>query len=206
MKKLFTFKRLCMLLGILLVASVVLFNSPAYISRRAAGEIAAVKENALATGYENGYRQAKNDAAADFPADRETGEGNAAYASSEPGSAAGLDERAMPPGTDPAFAGAAPKQAVDRSGLTGGTGAEQPAPTTAAPTTAAPTTAAPTTAAPTTAAAPATEAPVRSAIEVYVSRNGIYHSYPSCSGMKHYSTMTVDDAIEAGCRACKKCW
>lgn len=41
---------------------------------------------------------------------------------------------------------------------------------------------------------------------VYVSNNGIIHSKSNCSGMKHYTAMTYDQAIAQNYRKCKKCW
>lgn len=41
---------------------------------------------------------------------------------------------------------------------------------------------------------------------VYVSNSGKYHSKSNCSGMKYYTVMTLDEAIEAGYDACKKCY
>lgn len=43
-------------------------------------------------------------------------------------------------------------------------------------------------------------------ITVYVSNSGKYHSKSNCSGMKHYTEMSLDEAIGAGHVACKKCW
>ena len=40
---------------------------------------------------------------------------------------------------------------------------------------------------------------------VYVSRTGIIHSRSNCSGMKYYSTMTLEAALRLGYRKCKKC-
>lgn len=44
------------------------------------------------------------------------------------------------------------------------------------------------------------------AVTVYVSNSGKYHSKSNCSGMKHYTEMSLDEAIDAGHVACKKCW
>ncbi len=41
---------------------------------------------------------------------------------------------------------------------------------------------------------------------VYVSNSGKYHSKSNCSGMKNYTEMSLDEAIDAGHVACKKCW
>lgn len=40
---------------------------------------------------------------------------------------------------------------------------------------------------------------------VYVSSSGKYHKVSDCSGMKTYTEMTLSEAIDAGCSACKKC-
>ncbi len=44
------------------------------------------------------------------------------------------------------------------------------------------------------------------AVTVYVSNSGKYHSKCDCSGMKNYTEMSLDEAIDAGHVACKKCW
>ncbi|MBQ8170848.1 MAG: hypothetical protein IJZ95_02535 [Oscillospiraceae bacterium] len=41
--------------------------------------------------------------------------------------------------------------------------------------------------------------------KVFVSSTGKYHSVTDCSGMRSYSEMSLSEAIEAGCSACKKC-
>lgn len=41
---------------------------------------------------------------------------------------------------------------------------------------------------------------------VYVSNNGKIHRRSNCSGMKHYTTMTYDQAIAQGYDKCKKCY
>lgn len=41
---------------------------------------------------------------------------------------------------------------------------------------------------------------------VYVSNNGKIHAKSNCSGMKHYTTMTYDQAIARGYEPCKKCY
>lgn len=43
-------------------------------------------------------------------------------------------------------------------------------------------------------------------ITVYVSNSGKYHSKSNCSGMKNYTEMSLDEALDAGHVACKKCW
>lgn len=43
-------------------------------------------------------------------------------------------------------------------------------------------------------------------VTVYVSSSGKYHSKSNCSGMKYYTEMSLEEAIEAGHIACKKCW
>lgn len=40
---------------------------------------------------------------------------------------------------------------------------------------------------------------------VYVSSAGKYHSDPHCSGMKHYTTMTKEQAINSHYTPCSKC-
>ncbi len=71
------------------------------------------------------------------------------------------------------------------------------------------TTAASTTAAPTVISTTATEPIViddEITVTVYVSNSGKYHSKSNCSGMKNYTEMSLDEAIDAGHVACKKCW
>ena len=41
---------------------------------------------------------------------------------------------------------------------------------------------------------------------VYVSESGKYHSKKSCSGMKSYQEMTLDEAKSAGYQPCQKCY
>lgn len=41
---------------------------------------------------------------------------------------------------------------------------------------------------------------------VYVSNSGKIHRRSNCSGMKHYTTMTYDEAIARGYDKCKKCY
>ena len=41
---------------------------------------------------------------------------------------------------------------------------------------------------------------------VYVSKTGKYHRNNDCSGMKYYTEMSLDEAIDAGHAACKRCW
>lgn len=41
---------------------------------------------------------------------------------------------------------------------------------------------------------------------VYVSSTGKYHKKCDCSGMKNYTEMTLQQAVEAGYTACKRCW
>lgn len=41
---------------------------------------------------------------------------------------------------------------------------------------------------------------------VYVSNNGKIHTKSNCSGMKHYTTMTYDEAVALGYVKCKKCY
>ena len=43
-------------------------------------------------------------------------------------------------------------------------------------------------------------------VSVYVSTSGKYHRRHDCSGMKKYSEMTQDEAIERGYAACKICY
>ncbi len=43
-------------------------------------------------------------------------------------------------------------------------------------------------------------------LTVYVSSTGKYHKKCDCSGMKNYTEMTLQQAIEAGHTACKRCW
>ena len=43
-------------------------------------------------------------------------------------------------------------------------------------------------------------------VTVYVSSSGKYHSKPDCSGMKYYTQMSLDDAIQHGHVACKRCY
>ncbi len=43
-------------------------------------------------------------------------------------------------------------------------------------------------------------------LTVYVSSTGKYHKKCDCSGMKNYTEMTLQQAIEAGHAACKRCW
>ncbi len=43
-------------------------------------------------------------------------------------------------------------------------------------------------------------------LTVYVSSTGKYHKKFDCSGMKNYTEMTLQQAIEAGHTACKRCW
>ena len=43
-------------------------------------------------------------------------------------------------------------------------------------------------------------------VTVYVSNSGKYHSKSNCSGMKNYTEMSLDEALDAGHVACKKCW
>lgn len=40
---------------------------------------------------------------------------------------------------------------------------------------------------------------------VYVSNNGIYHSTSTAHGMKNSTAMSIDEAINKGYTACKKC-
>ena len=44
------------------------------------------------------------------------------------------------------------------------------------------------------------------AVTVYVSNSGKYHSKSNCSGMKHYTEMSLGEALDMGYVACKKCW
>ncbi|MBQ4164962.1 MAG: hypothetical protein IJD85_01410 [Oscillospiraceae bacterium] len=58
---------------------------------------------------------------------------------------------------------------------------------------------------------PATSASSKPVVEyegvtVYVSSAGKYHSKSTCSGMKSYTEMSLDEAQEAGHIACKRCW
>ena len=41
---------------------------------------------------------------------------------------------------------------------------------------------------------------------VYVSRYGKIHSDSNCSGMKYYTAMPLDSALDAGYVLCKKCY
>ena len=41
---------------------------------------------------------------------------------------------------------------------------------------------------------------------VYVSRSNVIHSYSSCSGMKNYTEMTIEDADARGYKYCEHCW
>ena len=41
---------------------------------------------------------------------------------------------------------------------------------------------------------------------VYVSRYGKIHSHANCSGMKYYTEMPLDSALDAGNVLCKKCY
>lgn len=41
---------------------------------------------------------------------------------------------------------------------------------------------------------------------VYVSKNGIIHSIPNCSGMSSYRTMSRGEADSRGYRDCQNCW
>ena len=41
---------------------------------------------------------------------------------------------------------------------------------------------------------------------VYVSRNGVIHSYSSCSGMKYYTEMSIEEADAGGYKYCEHCW
>lgn len=41
---------------------------------------------------------------------------------------------------------------------------------------------------------------------VYVSNSGKYHKRPDCSGMKHYTEMSLADAKSSNYAACKKCY
>lgn len=43
-------------------------------------------------------------------------------------------------------------------------------------------------------------------VTVYVSSTGKYHSKSNCSGMKSYTEMSLDEALEAGHIPCKRCW
>ena len=40
---------------------------------------------------------------------------------------------------------------------------------------------------------------------VYVSKNNVIHFRPDCSGMKHYTEMTLQDADAAGYQICEHC-
>ena len=75
---------------------------------------------------------------------------------------------------------------------------------------------APATPAPTPAAKPAPAAkpggnpllkylPKEQEKTVYVSRNGIIHTDPHCSGMTYYTEMTLSDALKYGYSHCSKC-
>lgn len=44
-----------------------------------------------------------------------------------------------------------------------------------------------------------------STVTVYVSEYGKIHSYPTCSGMTHYTAMPLSTAISEGYVPCKKC-
>lgn len=71
------------------------------------------------------------------------------------------------------------------------------------------TTSATTVSAPTITTATTTEPVVvedEIAVTVYVSNSGKYHSKSNCSGMKNYTEMSLDEAIDAGHVACKRCW
>ena len=186
MRKLFSFKGLSLLLGLLLLGSVFLFNAPGYVSRRAAGEIEGAKEAAMAAGYSSGFRDGSDDAFIRAKDDAQALEASAYAAGME----AGKREAASK-----AWAEGYETGRLDGvSEAKAAANASVPPATEAAPVKSA------------AAIPPSTEAPVRSAREVYVSRKGIYHSYPTCSGMKYYTAMSIDDALSAGYRACKKCW
>lgn len=45
-----------------------------------------------------------------------------------------------------------------------------------------------------------------SGITVYVSRSGKIHSNPRCSGMKYYTEMDYDEAVENGYDFCMNCY
>lgn len=40
---------------------------------------------------------------------------------------------------------------------------------------------------------------------VYVSKNGVIHFKHDCSGMKNYTEMTLEKAVEAGYKYCEHC-
>ena len=40
---------------------------------------------------------------------------------------------------------------------------------------------------------------------VYVSKNGVIHFKPDCSGMKHYTEMSLEKADAAGYKYCEHC-
>lgn len=42
--------------------------------------------------------------------------------------------------------------------------------------------------------------------EVYVSNSGKVHLDSDCSGMKSYTTMTIEEAYNAGYERCERCW
>ena len=48
--------------------------------------------------------------------------------------------------------------------------------------------------------------PPQNGYTVYVSRNGIIHKNPKCSGMQYYIEMGYYDAVEAGYIHCKHCY
>ena len=41
---------------------------------------------------------------------------------------------------------------------------------------------------------------------VYVSRSGVIHSRPDCSGMKNFTEMPLDEALNQGYHKCQRCW
>ena len=43
-------------------------------------------------------------------------------------------------------------------------------------------------------------------VTVYVSNYGKIHSVPYCSGMKYYTEMDYDEAIDCGYDFCQKCY
>lgn len=53
---------------------------------------------------------------------------------------------------------------------------------------------------------PLQQTPSPASYTVYVSRNGVIHSDPHCSGMKYYTEMSYDTAIASGYRLCSKCY